>query len=98
MGGEGGVSRPVWRPPKSTATPPVAKKRKTYEEYPVFGVNERVLRCILNNDDAITGYDCATVTSIITDKEGSRYTISLDKGGDETDVPENHLFISVEMK
>ena len=49
------------------------------------------------SDDAIVGYHCATVVSIMTDKEGSKYKISLDKGGEESDVPENHLFTSVVM-
>ena len=92
--------RPVGRPRKSSqedgATP--VKKRKNWEEYPEFGVNERVLRCVLNSDDAIVGYHCATVVSIMTDKEGSKYKISLDKGGEESDVPENHLFTSVVME
>ena len=92
--------RPVGRPSKKTqedGTTPV-KKRKQWEEYPEFGVNERVLRCVLNGDDAIVGYNCATVVCIMTDKDGSKYKISLDKGGEESDVPENHLFTSVVME
>lgn len=90
-GGRGGGKR-AGRPPGSGSG---AKKPRTIT--PKYGVLDRVLLGLYDEDSNIVGYLLGTVQSIYTTIDGCLYTLVLDRGDEEKkDVEEDALFKSVE--
>ena len=90
-GGRGG-KRQVGRPLASGSG---SKKTRTIT--PKYGVFDRVLMGIYNEEEIVVAYALATVIKIEITADGCVYTITLDRDGAErTDVEEETLFKSVE--
>ena len=90
-GGRGG-KRQVGRPLASGSG---SKKTRTIT--PKYGVFDRVLMGIYNEEEILVAYALATVIKIEITADGCVYTITLDRDGAErTDVEEETLFKSVE--
>jgi hypothetical protein len=64
---------------------------------PQFGVLDRVLLGVYDDEENIVGYLLGTVQSIYTTIDGCIYTLVLDRDGEEKkDIEEAALFRSVE--
>ena len=72
-------------------------KKKRIIITPQFGVLDRVLLGVYDDDAKIVGYLLGTVQSIYTTVDGCIYTLILDRDGEEKkDIDEAALFRSVE--
>ena len=91
-GGGGGGGKRVGRPPGSGVG---AKKKRIIS--PKYGVLDRVLLGLYDDDANIVGYLLGTVQSIYTTVDGCLYTLLLDRDNEEKkDVDEEALFRSVD--
>ena len=96
-GGEEGAGKKRGRPAAGGAAGGGSGKKKRVTITPQFGVLDRVLLGVYDDEENIVGYLLGTIQSIYTTVDGCIYTLILDRNGEEKkDIEEAALFRSVE--